>query len=220
MTMCCWDVFPAAHRRHGEGLAEFSECVGLARLRVHTVRAAASLAGDMGVRRNTILECTLTRGQFIFRRFGRPAVTLGVLTDKLPNTSGLARGQIDRDLKDDRAIQKAQDPVSAAGTAPQGGATRRRRPRAWHPRCLRPPPPRSGRWVLFAAGTARRLRSANGGGMARWCSSHEAGRAPAAFGGGGPQEEKERKRKRERRRRRQCSASAAVQPRFVTNRQV
>ena len=40
-----------------------------------------------------ILERTLTRGQFILRRFGCPAVTLGVFTDKLPNTHGLARGQ-------------------------------------------------------------------------------------------------------------------------------
>ena len=38
--------------------------------------------------------------------------------DKLSNTLGLARGQIDQDRKDGRAIQKVQGSVSAAGTPP------------------------------------------------------------------------------------------------------
>ena len=37
----------------------------------YAVRAAAVLAGDMGLSDDKmILECTLTRGQFILRRFG------------------------------------------------------------------------------------------------------------------------------------------------------
>ena len=72
------------------------------------------------------MERTLTRGQFILRRFGCPAVTLGVFTDKLPNTRGLGRGQIDQDLKDSRAIQKAQGQASAVGTAPHMGGARGR----------------------------------------------------------------------------------------------
>ena len=42
--------------------------------------------------------------------------------DKLSNTLGLARGQIDQDHKDGRAIQKKQRPVSAAGMAPHKGS--------------------------------------------------------------------------------------------------
>ena len=45
---------------------------------------------------------------------------------KLSNTLGLARGQIDQDRKDGRAIQKVQSPVSAAGTAPHKGSVRGR----------------------------------------------------------------------------------------------
>ena len=68
----------------------------------------AVLAGDIRLSDDKmILERALTRGQFILRRFGCPAVTLGVFTDKLPNTRNLARGQIDQDLKDGRAIPKA-----------------------------------------------------------------------------------------------------------------
>ena len=93
----------------------------------YTVRTAAVLAGDMGLSDGRMtLERTLTRGQFILRRFGCPAVTLRVFTDKLPNTRGLARGLINRDLKDGRAIQTAQGPVSAAGTAPHKGSVRGR----------------------------------------------------------------------------------------------
>ena len=46
--------------------------------------------------------------------------------DKLSNTRGLDRGQIDQDRKDGRAIQKVQGPVSAAGTAPHKGSVRGR----------------------------------------------------------------------------------------------
>ena len=53
----------------------------------YTVCAAAVHAGDIELSEDKmILERTLTRGQFILRRFGCSAVTLGVFTDKLPNT--------------------------------------------------------------------------------------------------------------------------------------
>ena len=69
-------------------------------------------------------------------------------TDKLSNTRGLPRGQIDQDRKDGRAIQKAQGVVSAAGTAPHKGSVRGR----GHLRLLRPPRPRVGRWDLSIKG--------------------------------------------------------------------
>ena len=88
---------------------------------------AAVLAPDMGLSEDKmILERTLTRGQFIRRRFRCPVVTLGVFTDKLPNTRGLARGQIDQDLKDGRAIPKEQGQASTVGTAPHKGGVRGR----------------------------------------------------------------------------------------------
>ena len=39
-------------------------------------------------------------------------------TDKISSTRGLAKGQIDQDRKDGCTIQKAQGPISTAGTAP------------------------------------------------------------------------------------------------------
>ena len=56
--------------------------------------------------------------------FGSSAVLS--FPDKLSNTLGLARGQIDQDRTDRRAIQKVQGPVSAAGTAPHKGSVRGR----------------------------------------------------------------------------------------------
>ena len=47
-------------------------------------------------------------------------------TNELSNTSGTTRGQIDQDRMDGRAIQKAQGPVSAAGTVPHKGSVRGR----------------------------------------------------------------------------------------------
>ena len=153
---------------------------------------------------NIISERTLTRGQFIFRRFGRPAVTLGVLTDKLPNTSGLARGQIDQDLKGSRAIQKAQGPVSAAGTAQHEGGVR-------------------------GHGTHGASAPRGYGAVAGFSSPRAppAGFAPLAAGGwrGGAAATKPvmlpllKQERRRRWRRRQRPSSAAVQPRFVINRQ-
>ena len=46
--------------------------------------------------------------------------------DKLSNTLGLARGQIDQDRKDGHAIQKVQGSVSAAETGPHKGSVRGR----------------------------------------------------------------------------------------------
>ena len=46
--------------------------------------------------------------------------------DKLSNTLGLARGQIDQDRQDGRAIQKVQGLVSAGGAAPHKGSVRGR----------------------------------------------------------------------------------------------
>ena len=46
--------------------------------------------------------------------------------DKPSNTLGLARGQIDQDRKDGRAIQKVQGPVPAVGAAPHKGSVRGR----------------------------------------------------------------------------------------------
>ena len=93
-----------------------------------TLRAAAALAQGEGLNsERAILERTLTRGEFVLRRFKCPAVTLGVFTDKLPNSRGLARAQIDQDLKDGRAIQKALGVGSTAGkAAPHTGASRGR----------------------------------------------------------------------------------------------
>ena len=47
-------------------------------------------------------------------------------TDKPSNTRGQARGQIDQDRKDGRAIQKVQGLVSAGGAAPHKGSVRGR----------------------------------------------------------------------------------------------
>ena len=91
------------------------------------VREAANSANDLGLTSaKNILERTLTRGEFILRRYNCPHVTLSVFTDKLPNTRGLSKDQIERDLKDARAIQKAQSPGSKAGTAPFTGGARGR----------------------------------------------------------------------------------------------
>ena len=75
----------------------------------YTLRAAAALDHDMGLpSEQAILERILTRGQFVLRRFGCPAVTLevtlGVFTDKLPNMRGLTKSQIDQDLTDGPAV--------------------------------------------------------------------------------------------------------------------
>ena len=59
-------------------------------------------------------------------RFGGPAVTLGVFRVKLPNSRGLAKGQIDQDLKGGRAIQKALGAGSRVGKASPTGAGRGR----------------------------------------------------------------------------------------------
>ena len=64
-----------------------------------------------------LLEHALTRGQFILRLFGCPAVHR-----QLSNTRGLAKGQVDPNRKHRRAIRKAQGPVSAAGTALNKGS--------------------------------------------------------------------------------------------------
>ncbi|MEP2271728.1 MAG: hypothetical protein ABJI23_10500 [Marinobacter sp.] len=75
------------------------------------MRRAASLANDLGLSpAKSIVERILTRGEFILRWFGCAAVALSVFTDKIPNTRGLFQDQIERDLKDARAIQKAPAP--------------------------------------------------------------------------------------------------------------
>ena len=85
----------------------------------HVVRRAADLANDLGLSRaKNILERTLTRGEFILWRFGCAAMTLSVFTAKLSHTRGLSKDQIERDLKDARAIQKAQRPGTKVGAAP------------------------------------------------------------------------------------------------------
>ena len=86
----------------------------------YTLSAAATLTHDKGLSsEQSFLEQTLTRGQFLLRRFGCPAVTLGVFTDKLPNTRSLTKGHIDdEDLKDGRAVQKAQGTGLTVGKAP------------------------------------------------------------------------------------------------------
>ena len=54
--------------------------------------------------------------------------------DKLSNTLSLARGQIDQDSKDGRAIQKVQGPISWGGRRPKRAACEGGAPTA-------PPPP-------------------------------------------------------------------------------
>lgn len=94
----------------------------------HALRRAANLANDLGLfKANRILERALTRGEFILRGFGYAAVTLSIFTDKLPNTRGLSKDQIKRDLKDVRAIQKAQCPGSKVGVASFKSGARGRR---------------------------------------------------------------------------------------------
>ena len=71
----------------------------------YTLCAAAALAHDRGLSsKQAIWERMLTRGQFVLRRFGSPAITLGVFADKLPSTRGLTKRQIDQDLTDRRGI--------------------------------------------------------------------------------------------------------------------
>ena len=84
---CHSPTVPAAHRRHHAGLADFRR-EGRRYEFEYTIRAAAVLAGDMGLfEGKIILERTLTRGYFIRRRYGSPVVILGVCTDKLPRPS-------------------------------------------------------------------------------------------------------------------------------------
>ena len=84
---CRSATVPAAHRQHHAGLADFRG-KGRRYEFEYTIRAAAVLAGDMGLfEGKIILERTLTRGYFIRRRYGSPAVILGVCTDKLPRPS-------------------------------------------------------------------------------------------------------------------------------------
>ena len=68
-----------------------------------------------------LLERALTRGS---SSFGSSAAQ--PFTDNLSSTRGLAGGQIDQDRKYGRAVQKAQDPISGAGTAPRNGDVRGR----------------------------------------------------------------------------------------------
>ena len=62
----------------------------------------------------------------MLRRFKCSAVTLGVFTEKLPNSRGLARGHIDQERKDGRAIQKALGVGPTVEKAPPTGAGRGR----------------------------------------------------------------------------------------------
>lgn len=65
----------------------------------------------------------LTQGQLVLRCFGCPPATLAGFTDKRANTHGLIKSQIDQDLKDKRAVQKALGAGSTVGMArPTGGA--------------------------------------------------------------------------------------------------
>ena len=90
-----------------------------------TLRAAAALAQDMGLNsERAILERTLTRGELVLRGFMCPALPLGVFTDKLPNSRGLARAQIEQDLKEGQAIEKMLSVGSTTGKAPPTGASR------------------------------------------------------------------------------------------------
>ena len=148
----------------------------------YTVRAAAVFAGGMGLSDDkTILGRTLTRGA------GHPSALRlpgrdpwGVFTDKLPNTRGLARGQINQGPKRRASGSEGARPSFCGGDgAPQG-----RRPRTW---CLR-----RGRWVLLAASAACRFRSTSGRRFRRGAAATKGGRAPFAFGGGEHQNEQER----------------------------
>lgn len=109
--------------------------------------------------------------EFVVRRFGCPAVTSGVFTDKLPNTRRLTKSQIDQDLEDGRAIQKVLGTGSTVGSAPGGGI----------PAVLLPPAA-----MRLSLGPLRnerrppRLRFANSGGMARGRGSREAGCFPVS----------------------------------------
>ena len=88
----------------------------------YTLRAAAALARDMALScKQAILDRMLTRGQFVLRHFGWPAVTVGVFTDKLPSPRGLTKSKIDQDLRDGRAIQEALGGGSTVGTASPHG---------------------------------------------------------------------------------------------------
>ena len=73
-----------------------------------------------------ISKRTVTRGVFVLKPFMCPAVTLGVFTDKLPSSSGLARGQFDQDLKDGWTTQKAPGVESTVGNPPPTGAVQGR----------------------------------------------------------------------------------------------
>ena len=85
----------------------------------HAARRAADLANDLELfKAKKFLESTLTRGGFVIRRFGSVTVALLVPTDKCPNTRGLSKAQIERNLRGVHAIQTAQRPGSAVGATP------------------------------------------------------------------------------------------------------
>ena len=128
LPCCCSAAVPAEHRRHDESIWRNSDGDHNWFHFEHAVRRAANLANDLGLfKTKSILERIPTRGESILRRFGCAEVTLSVFTDNLPNTRGLSKDQIGRDLKDARAIQKAQRPGSKIGAAPSTGGTRRAR---------------------------------------------------------------------------------------------
>ena len=161
-----------------------------------TLSAAATFAHGMGLSaEQAILERTRTRGQFLIRCFRCPAVPLGAFTDKLPNTRGLTKSQIDQNLENRCVIQKAQGSESTVGKAPAKGDARGR----GYYGASAPRPSRScgARWALFAASAARRLCSASGGRVARGRGSPAAGCAPVSIHEGGNHEEEDRQEKRD-----------------------
>lgn len=59
------------------------------------MRAAAALACDMSLSSvKTIMERTITRGQFIIRRFTCPAVILSIFTEKAQTAASSLEGKL------------------------------------------------------------------------------------------------------------------------------
>ena len=166
-----------------------------------------------------ILERTLTRGEFVLRRFKCSAVTLGVFTDKLPNSRGLARAQIDQDLKDGRAIQKALGVGSTAGkAAPHTGASRGRG-------AYGTSAPHG--YSTLAGYTAQRAPPAGFAPLAAGVGRGGAAAAqsvvlplPSAVGGDSKEEARQGKAGRRQRRPWQCPAPTSVESCSVGHRQV
>ena len=114
---CCSAT--AAHRLHDEGLEDIRR--GRTTVTTKDTQSARLplLPRTWGCPRKKCVRSPVDSSSF-----GSSAAL--PFTDKISSTRGLAKGQIDQDRKDGCTIQKAQGPISTAGTAPHNVGARGR----------------------------------------------------------------------------------------------